>query len=267
MIVDAELMALLQRTSAGMSVGVAAAFRALDPDDPSRSEPLGSGAMVSWGPGRWVNRAIGASIDDLGDDDLDRLESFYDSVGVPPSIEVVSWASPDLVARLVARGFVPIRFVDVLVIDASRPSTTPADVTVRSVDIAALPEWREAFVEGFATTPEDERLNRELARVLPDVPGSVHLIADVDGAVAGCGSVYPQGRVGWVGGGATRPAFRRRGIQAALLAERLKSARHAGCEIVAATANAGSISSRNMQRVGFALTATVTVMTRRDGYG
>lgn len=262
MIVDADLMALLQGTSAGMTVAVAAAFRSADPNDPSKSEPLGSGAVVSWGPGRWVNRAIGASLDDLTDDDLDRLEAFYDDAGVPPSIEVLSWASPPLVARLVERGFAPIRFVDVLVIDSSRPSTVRAGVTVRSVDDGSCGEWREAFVEGFATTPDDERLNRELAEVLPSVPHSVHLIADVDGIVAGCGSLYPEGRVGWVGGGATRPAFRRRGVQAALLAERLTAARHAGCEIVAATANAGSNSSRNMQRVGFALTATFVVMTR-----
>ena len=262
MLVDADLMALLMRTSAGFTVDVAAAFRALDPHDPSRSESLGSGAMVSWGPDRYVNRAIGASLDDLSDPELDQLEAFYAAAGVPPSIEVVSWASSALLTRLVARGFAPIRFNDLLVIDASRPATTPAGVTVRSVDDSSRHEWREAFVEGFATTPEDERLNRELAGVLPDVPHSVHLIADADGVVAGCGSLYPQGRVGWVGGGATRPAFRRRGVQAALLAERLAAARQAGCEIVAATAVAGSTSSRNMQRHGFTLVATITVMTR-----
>ena len=94
------------------------------------------------------------------------------------------------------------------------------------------------------------------------MPRSVHLIADVDGVVAGCGSLYPQGRVGWVGGGATRPAFRRRGVQAALLAERLAVRVTPAASIVAATANAGSNSSRNMRRVGFALTATFVVMTQ-----
>ena len=174
---------------------------------------------------------------------------------------MLSWAGPTLVARLVARRFAPIRFVDLLVIEASRPGTMPAGVTVRSVDDSSRDEWRDAFVEGFAETPEDERLNRELAGVLPDVPSSVHLIADVDGVAAGCGSLYPQGRVGWVGGGATRPRLAA-GIQAALLAERLAAACQAGCEYVAATANAGSNSSRNMQRVGFTLIATFVVMTK-----
>src|SRR3990170_7217751 len=121
-LVDADLMSVLQRTSAGFTVDVAAAFRALDPDDPSKSAPLGSGAMVSWGADRFVNRAIGASLDDLGDAELDELEAFYDAAGVLPSIEVVSWATPVFVARLVARRFAPIRFNDLLVIDPGRAS-------------------------------------------------------------------------------------------------------------------------------------------------
>ena len=260
---DADLMALLMRTSAGFTVDVAAAFRALDPDDPSKSANLGSGAMVSWGADRFVNRAIGASLDDLGDAELDELEAFYDAVGVPPSIEVVSSASPALLARLVARRFAPIRFNDLLVIDTSRASGVGEPIAIRRVDDETTEAWREAFVAGFATTPEEEHLNRELVGVLPLVPQSVHLLAEIDGAMAGCGSLYPQGPVGWIGGGATLPEFRRRGVQAALLDERLAYARQVGCAVAAATATAGSTSSRNMQRVGFTLCATIMVMTRQ----
>ena len=87
-----------RETSAGCGADTAAAFRSADPDDPALSRPLGSGALVSWGAGRYVNRAIGVSLDALGDDDLDELEALYDSRGVPPSIEVLSWARPELLA-------------------------------------------------------------------------------------------------------------------------------------------------------------------------
>jgi len=261
-IVDGDLMALLMRTSAGFGADTAAAFRSANPDDPATSHPRGSGALVSWGAGRYVNRAIGASLDALAEDELDELEAFFDSRGVPPSIEVLSWASPDLIGRLVARRFVPIRFNDLLVIDPSRAVGAQESIDIRLVDDADGARWSDAFVDGFSTTPEEERLNRELTTVVRLVPRSVHLLAEIDGAVAGCGSLYPQGPVGWIGGGATRPEFRQRGVQAALLHERLAYARQVGCTVAAATAVAGSQSSRNMQRQGFTLCATILVMTR-----
>jgi GNAT superfamily N-acetyltransferase len=264
-LVDADLMAVLMSTAAGFGTGVAAAFGSVDSRDPATSQRSGSGALVAWGPGRYVNRAIGVSLNDLGDGDLDELESFFESRGVPPSIEVCSWASPDLIARLAERRFVPVRFNDLLVADPSRDSGTSTSVGVRRVDDASLPAWRDAFVAGFSTTPDEERLNRELVGVMPLVPGAVHVVAEVDGSVAGCGTIAPQGSVGWISGGATLPAFRRRGVQAALLDERLAHARHVGCEVAAATAVSGSASSRNMQRLGFTVAATILIMTRSSG--
>lgn len=182
----------------------------------------------------------------------------------PPSIEVCSWAPPELIADLAVRRFEPARFVDLLVTNnliASHTGINPA-VAIRPVDEASRDDWRRAFVDGFATTREEHRLNDELAGVLVQMPDVVHLLADVDGNVAGCGSLYREGPVGWVGGGATLPRSRRQGIQAALLDARIAIARDLGCDLVAGTAVSGSGSSRNMQRHGFTLAATILVMTR-----
>ena len=161
--------------------------------------------MVSWGPGRCVNRAIGASLDALGDDDLDRLEAFYDDAGVPPSIEVLSWAGPTLVAQLVARRFAPIRFVDLLVIDASRARQMRSR---RSPSARSMTSSRRRVERRVRRGIRDDAGGRARSTVSspassPTYRSSVHLIADIDGVAAGCGSLYPQGRVGWVGGGAT----------------------------------------------------------------
>jgi GNAT superfamily N-acetyltransferase len=45
---------------------------------------------------------------------------------------------------------------------------------------------------------------------------------------AACGVLYVDGDLGWLGGAATRPAFRRRGGQSALLAARIDRAREVG---------------------------------------
>ncbi len=265
MIGDRDVMGALQSTAATFPVKTVSGFRALVPDDPATAQPFGSGALISWGPGRFVNRAIGISLDELDEASLDELEAFFEKAGVPPSIELCSWAKPDLIVALASRRFAPVRFNDLLVTDAravdDRTGINPA-VAVRRVDEASRSDWHRTFVDGFATTPEDRRLNDELATVLVHVPDAVHLLAELDGEFVGCGSLYRQGRVGWVGGGATLPQFRRRGIQTAMLDARIVLARELGCDLIAATATSASASSRNMQRHGFTLAATIAIMTR-----
>jgi GNAT superfamily N-acetyltransferase len=59
------------------------------------------------------------------------------------------------------------------------------------------------------------------------------------------------------------PAFRRRGVQSALLAARVADATAAGCDLAAVTAQPGSPSHRNVQRRGFDLLYTRAVLIRR----
>ncbi len=68
-------MGALQSTAASFPVKTVAGFRALVPDDPATAQPFGSGALISWGPGRFVNRAIGISLDELDEASLDELEA------------------------------------------------------------------------------------------------------------------------------------------------------------------------------------------------
>jgi len=53
------------------------------------------------------------------------------------------------------------------------------------------------------------------------------------------------------GGSATVPELRRRGLQAALLEERMRYAFAAGCDLAMMVAEAGSNSQRNAERKGF----------------
>jgi len=55
------------------------------------------------------------------------------------------------------------------------------------------------------------------------------------------------------GGAATLPAFRRRGVQTALLRARLAVAERAGCDIAVVVTQPASKSQQNVQREGFSL--------------
>jgi GNAT superfamily N-acetyltransferase len=57
-------------------------------------------------------------------------------------------------------------------------------------------------------------------------------------------------------GAATIPRMRRRGLQAALLQERLRYAFEHGCDLAMMVAEAGSESQRNAERKGFRIAYT-----------
>ena len=52
-------------------------------------------------------------------------------------------------------------------------------------------------------------------------------------------------------GASTLPAFRRRGVQTALLRARMERAREAKCDLAVCLAQPGSSSGRNATRLGF----------------
>jgi GNAT superfamily N-acetyltransferase len=70
---------------------------------------------------------------------------------------------------------------------------------------------------------------------------------------AGGGALYVDGEVAWLGIGATRPAYRRRGSQNAILAARIETARQLGVKRLATETGAeAGPSYRNILRSGFA---------------
>jgi GNAT superfamily N-acetyltransferase len=88
-------------------------------------------------------------------------------------------------------------------------------------------------------------------------------VARVDGQAAGAASMRIDGDIAQLAGAATLPAFRRRGVQMALLRHRLLEAREAGCAFAVVTTQPGSTSQANVQRRGFALLYTRVILVRQ----
>jgi GNAT superfamily N-acetyltransferase len=123
--------------------------------------------------------------------------------------------------------------------------------------------WLDVIVSGFAqpdavaAQAEGQEYPREaIERVFEDlaaVPGFRRYLARVDGVVVGGASMREFDGVAQLCGAATLPAFRRRGVQTALLNARLRDARRRGCDLAVVTTAPGSKSQQNAQRRGFAL--------------
>jgi hypothetical protein len=101
-IVEPGLIRRIESSSARVTMATAAAFdRAVG--GRVHAVAFADGTLAALGPGRYVNRAVGVSLDDLDDDQFDEIESFLTAAGVPPSLEVASWAPSTLLVRLAER--------------------------------------------------------------------------------------------------------------------------------------------------------------------
>jgi GNAT superfamily N-acetyltransferase len=263
-IFEPGLIRRIESSSARVTMATAAAFVDRTAGGRAHAVAFAGGALAAFGPGRYVNRAIGVSLDDLDDAGLDELESFFTGAGLPPSLEVASWAPPALLARLATRGYAVSWFRNVYVAALEdRPQPVHPGMVVVEVTDDTLEEWLAVFRGGNeTTTPEAAAISDEWARASHDVAGASDYLAYLDGTAAGCGSVIAESGIGWLGGAATVPNFRRRGVQGALVRRRMTAAYESGCDLVVVTAVPSGDSARNVARLGFTLAYCQAVLTK-----
>jgi GNAT superfamily N-acetyltransferase len=261
-IVDAALVQRVERSGARHTAMEVDSLATVVPSSGAHRRTIGSGIAAAMGPGRYVNRAVGAV---FGHDEptafLDQLEAFYRNAGLPPSLEVCPWAPTELVSELRARGYVVEWFRNVyargLRTLPSRPRFDIKEVG-EELEFAWAAILGSAFDEG---TPQRTNSD-EFCAAVHRVPGAQDLVAMLDGRPVGTGSLTAIGTIAWLGGASTLPEARGRGAQHALLIDRLHRAHRMGCTLAAVTAVPDGVSARNLLRVGFQLLYTQAVMTR-----
>jgi GNAT superfamily N-acetyltransferase len=230
-----------------------------EPSWRSEVHEIAGGRLVLCGAGLYVNRLIGAGIEaPLTDDDVDAVVGRSQAVGVEAAVEVTPLTHPASLAVLRARGFAHDPASDVTASARQLPGDAidaPADIEVRPVTTPeALAMWQETSARGWGHDHETARQAADaFARVAYVVDGDGMVIAydTADGEPVGCASTTIRNGVATVGGMSTVPAQRRRGVQAALLAFRLRHASERGCTLAASTAATGGASERNLIRHGF----------------
>ncbi len=249
-----DLCSRLERSAAEAAAEQCAALADASPGTGASWRPFGPGALVAFGTDRYVNRAIGLGDALITPDEIAELESFFAERGLPPSIEVASWASSSLLDCVRAGRYAPIWFRHVFVRRPGRAPQLPRRIELRPVETDAVAEWQRILALGNELhEPAARARSDEYASALRHLPDSIDLLARLDGESAGCGSIHFVGGVAWLGGAATLPQFRDRGIQSALVAHRLDLAFQRGSEWAAATALPGGASARNLERLGFTL--------------
>lgn len=260
-----DLAARIDQAEGRLCAGIARAAHDTDPTAGSVVLDLAGGVAVFAGRGSPTNKLIGVGFAVLPTADaLDEVERTFATHEAPLQAEIATLADARLHALLVARGYRPAGFENVLgcVLDLERREEAPAGIAIATVDAGDRDRWVDVVVDAFATpdvggvggdaVPASDELRRWM-RLTMQVPGFECMTARIDGTIAGGAALRIDGDIAQCCGAATLPAFRRRGVQTALLRWRLAHAAARGCRVAVVTTQPASRSQQNVEREGFSL--------------
>ena len=272
-----DLAARIERAERRLVEAAVDATGRLHPGEDVYLRIAAGGAAAHVREGSPLNKFIGLGFEGpLGESALVEIERVFAERGAPLQVELSTLADPSLALLLTGRGYSLVGFENVLGRDIANASAAelPAGVSVRRIDAAAEEElgpWLDVVIDGFAHpdtggVPAHESFPRDVLeasmRDMAGTEGFVLFQAEFDGRTAGGASMFVAGDVVNLCGAATAPALRRRGVQTALLAERLRLARADGARVAVVTTQPGSKSQENVQRQGFSLLYTRAILVR-----
>ena len=234
------------------------------------------GVAVCAGASSPITKIIGAGFDGVPDDtSFEELEAEYFALGASVRAEVATLADPAFAQRLTRRGYVLNGFENVLAFPiesvSGRGPSVPAGLMIEQASdqrafMDVLIDGFESPDTGVVSAPGEQFPRDVIERTFEDMAGArgfVRYVGVLEGEIAAGGSMRLFEGVAQLCGAATRPRFRRRGLQTAMLHARLREAAAAGCDIAVVTTEPGSKSQQNVQRAGFALLYSRAVLIKQ----
>jgi N-acetylglutamate synthase-like GNAT family acetyltransferase len=274
MFADSLLASRIDGAEARLCAGFA---RVRPPESRPLVLPLSGGLAVYAGPASPINKVIGLGFD--GPLDLTALaevEREWQDRGEPVRIELSILADATIGPALSARGYRLDGFENALgrPLDGTSRVATAPEITVETLRDGDTRVWADIAVAAFLSldgtgSVADDALSREqLERELCDfatIPGLTPYLARIDGEAVGEAAlrVDHESRLAQFAGAGTLVAFRGRGVQKALVQQRLADAHAAGCDLAVVTTAPGTRSQDNVMRRGFVLLYTRAILVKR----
>jgi MOSC domain-containing protein YiiM/ribosomal protein S18 acetylase RimI-like enzyme len=143
--------------------------------------------------------------------------------------------------------------IDAVLERANEAATAVAGLTVRPVDpdsAGDVAAWAELFIAGFGVEGPLAAAWRRFNLFLVRARGYHQFIAALDGRDIAASAMFLRRRVAWLGAGTVLPEARGRGIQRALIADRVRRAAEAHSLRAMATAEVDTVSAANLEALG-----------------
>jgi Acetyltransferase (GNAT) family len=263
LILDLALARRIELAEAHAAVDCAEALERMRPGGVGAVERIAGGFAIYCGAGSPVTQAVGLGLDGaVSEEEFDRLEEFYRSRNEAVRVETCPLADGSLVRHFGERGYRVTEFSNVMALllygvsSAAATGNPPEGVTIERIGKEQMDLWTLTVSQGFS---ENFPVTHEILEVMKMFALGANVecyLARVDGAVAGGATLALRQGVAGLFGASTLPAFRNRGVQTALLKERLRRAMTEKCDLAVCIAQPGSSSERNVVRQGFSVLYT-----------
>jgi len=191
---------------------------------------------------------------------LDTIERFFTDRGASVMHEVSPLAGVAALDLLCRRNYRPVEISAVLYRPVDRSAVEDhGSAAARPIGPDEAQLWADISARGWAHDhPELMDFLLEIGALCTEREQCPCFLAEIDGQAGAAGILSMHDGVALFGGSATVPEMRRRGLQAALLEERMRYAFDHGCDLAMMVAEAGSESQRNAERKGFRIAYTRT---------
>ncbi len=258
---DLSLSRRLERAEGRACVEFAEAQRRLRPESGADWIECAGAYAAFNGVDSPVTQSFGLGIfEELSPASLDVIEGFFLDRAAPVFHEVSPFAGVAALDLLCMRNYRPIEISNILYRSVEKPATEhQSHISVRVIDSTESQLWTEVSTAGWAHEhPELRETLLQLGAIFSARQQSPCFLAEVDGKPGAAGVLSMHDNVALFGGASTVPELRRRGLQTALLHERMRYAFDHGCDLAMMVAVPGSDSQRNAERKGFRIAYTRT---------
>lgn len=208
-----------------------------------------------------VTQTFGLGIfEELSAASLDVIEQFFADRGAPVLHEISPLAGVAAHDLLCARNYRPVEISNVMYRPVDEPSAWDlGNIRVRVTAPEEADLWSKTIAKGWMQEhPEFLDFLAENGAISAARDQSPCFLAEIDGQPGAAGALCIHEGIALFAGAATIPEMRRRGLQSALLQERMQYAFEHGCDLAMMVAEAGSNSQRNAERKGFRIAYTRT---------
>jgi ribosomal protein S18 acetylase RimI-like enzyme len=185
---------------------------------------------------------------------IESLVLWYREQGIAPTFEMVPGMCDAGLGRELARlGFYQSAFHASLIAEPAVAGPLEDDGIEAVTTVEAMEDYLAAYVAGWKFGAQDHAQFKANVRPWLEQAGWSLYLARVNGVPAAAATLYLHDGVGYLADAATDPAYRGRGLQAAMLRRRIRDAAKAGADLVFSGAEPFSTSHRNMERAGLRL--------------
>jgi GNAT superfamily N-acetyltransferase len=210
---------------------------------------IGGGIAAYAGVNSPFSEAIGIGLwERAGRAEAEALTAFYRERGAQPRVRLSPHADEEFVRSLVALGYIPVEYENPLVADLAAIAPRRDE---RVQEMRDAQEWSRATGSAFMDGKPCDDSNLIVGLMVCTPPETTALEIRIDGEIAASGAMDVQGEIAGFFGAATAPAFRGRGLQSALIADRAARALERGARFGRVTTWPASPSEQNYRRIGF----------------